>query len=82
MEHLEFGICKNCGHEVVKLNSRWMHHVTRSKLTGLPHWPAGHVITLDCKQDHCECNNPEPNQNQPLKTKLVYLGKSFLTSRL
>lgn len=75
MKRLEFGICKNCGHQVVKYNSQWLHHITRSKLYGYPHWPAGHVITLDCKYKDCKCNNPELDQNMPLKTKMVYMGK-------
>lgn len=74
MNSLEFGVCKNCGHPVVNFSSSWMHHVTRSKLTGYLHWPTGHVITRDCKWE-CKCNTPEPDPTKPLKTELVYLGK-------
>ena len=74
MKRLEFNVCKNCGHSVVNFNSKWLHHISRSKLLGFPHWPSGHVITLDCKWG-CKCNIPEPDQTQPSKTKLVYLGK-------
>ena len=69
-----FGVCKNCGHPVVNYNSKWSHHITRGELLGLPHWPAGHVITLDCKWK-CKCDTPEPDLTKLLKTKLVYLGK-------
>ncbi|EQB71091.1 MAG: hypothetical protein AMDU4_FER2C00201G0008 [Ferroplasma sp. Type II] len=73
MRSLEFGSCKNCGHPVVNFNSKWLHHITRSNLLGLPHWPAGHIITVDCKWK-CNCSIPELDQAKPLKTKLVYLG--------
>lgn len=75
MVKLYFGICKNCGHPVVKKDTCWMHHITRSKLLNLPHWPSGHVITLDCKWS-CECKIPELDQTRNVKHKLVYIGKS------
>ncbi len=76
MVRLEFGVCKNCEHTVVNYNSKWLHHITRSKLLGLPHWPAGHIITLDCKWK-CDCNIPEVDPNKPLKNNFVYLGRKI-----
>ena len=77
MNRLEFGVCRNCGHSIVNYDSKWLHHITRSKLLGYTHWPAGHVITVDCKWKGCECKNPEQDQSMPLKTRMVYLGKTI-----
>ncbi|MCL5672394.1 MAG: hypothetical protein JRM76_06115 [Nitrososphaerota archaeon] len=70
---LEFGRCRNCGHEVVFEGGRWKHHVTRSRLLGVPHWPTGHVITVECRRD-CPCSSPEGDGSRGQKSKLVLLG--------
>ncbi|MDG6961577.1 MAG: hypothetical protein JRM89_04065 [Nitrososphaerota archaeon] len=73
MARLTFGSCKNCGHEVACMDGRWMHHITRSSLRGLPHWPTGHVITQGCRRG-CPCQSPELDQTKAQKSKLVLLG--------
>ena len=50
-----------------------MHHITRSSLRGLPHWPTGHVITQGCSRG-CPCQSPELDQTKAQKSKLVFLG--------
>ena len=74
MTRLQFGVCKNCGHSIAMRDSVWLHHITRSRLLNLPHWPAGHVLTEDCKW-HCDCRIPEPDPSRTVKSKLVYLGR-------
>ena len=75
MATLKFGSCRNCGHQIVLDGSAWMHHVSRSRLYGVPHWPAGHVITKECRHKGCGCALPELDQAGPTEEKLVYLGK-------
>lgn len=75
MVKLDFGECRNCGHQVVKEGKNWLHHITRSKLMNLPHWPAGHVISAECNWD-CECKVPELDQAKNVKSRIVYIGKS------
>ena len=72
MTKLKFGICKNCNHEVVFFQDQWKHHTTRAKLYHVPHWPTGHVITIDCKWD-CKCSIPELDESKRQNTKLVLL---------
>ena len=50
MVTLNFGICKNCCHEIVFFEGQWKHHITRANLYHVPHWPAGHVITIDLQR--------------------------------
>ncbi|MDG6916724.1 MAG: hypothetical protein JRM85_03925 [Nitrososphaerota archaeon] len=73
VERLVFGCCRSCGHEVVLRGGGWKHHITRSALLGLPHWPTGHVITTNCKRG-CQCSSPEPDESKGRKSKLVFLG--------
>ena len=75
MKKLKFGICKNCKHQLAMKDSLWLHHITRSRLLHFPHWPSGHVITVDCKWQ-CECKVPELDQTKPVKSKLTYLGRN------
>lgn len=75
MARLQFGVCKNCGHSIAMRDSVWLHHISRSRLLNLPHWPAGHVLTEDCKW-HCDCRIPEPDPSRTVKSKFVYLGRA------
>ena len=62
----------NCSHEVVYFEDQWKHHITRTKMYHVPHWPTGHVITLDCKRD-CQCSIPDLDQSKGQKSKIVLL---------
>ena len=73
MVALKFGVCKNCSHEVVFFDSQWKHHITRTKLYHVPHWPTGHLITLDCKWG-CQCSTPVLDESKEQKSKMVLLG--------
>ena len=73
MVSLKFGICKNCGHEIVFFEDQWKHHITRANLYHVPHWPTGHVITIDCKRDSCKCLMPELDELKGQKSRMVLL---------
>ncbi len=70
---LKFGVCKNCGHDVVFFDGQWKHHITRAKLYHIPHWPTGHVITINCKKDACTCSVPDPDDSKEEKSRMVLL---------
>ena len=71
---LDFGVCKNCGHEIVFFDGQWKHHTTRTKLHHVPHWPTGHVITLECKQN-CQCSEPHLDESMGKKSKIALVGR-------
>ncbi len=75
---LEYGRCNRCGHEIALARPAtkhgWAHHITRSRRSGRPHWPAGHILTARCLRESCACASPAPNLDFPVKSRLVYLG--------
>jgi hypothetical protein len=78
-EKVAFGHCSRCDHQIalappVSVHG-WAHHITRSRRDGIPHWPAGHVLTTRCLHENCGCVSPSPNLDFPVITRLVYLGK-------
>jgi hypothetical protein len=73
---LKFGVCRNCGHEVVLEGSTWEHRATRGELYNVPHWPTGHMITQGCRMEGCGCRVPELDETKPTQEKLVYLGRN------
>ena len=79
-ERVEYGRCGRCGHEIVLARPitlhGWAHHITRSQRSGVPHWPAGHVLTTRCLRERCECSEPSPNLDFPVKKRLIYVGSN------
>ncbi len=47
--------------------------LTRAKLYHVPHWPAGHVITIECKRDPCKCAVPDLDESKGQKSRMVLL---------
>jgi hypothetical protein len=78
IERVEYGRCGQCGHEIALARFAsihgWAHHITRSKMYGAPHGPAGHILTAWCERAPCQCGSSAPNLGFPVKARLVYLG--------
>ena len=75
---LEFCLCGGCDHEIALSKSApihgWVHHITRSELFHIPHWPMGHILTTRCMREPCRCVSPKPAPGLPLRSRLAYLG--------
>ncbi|MCI4330856.1 MAG: hypothetical protein L3K19_03280 [Thermoplasmata archaeon] len=78
VDTLSYSTCGHCGHEVATRSTtpgpHWVHHITRSRLYHLPHWPTGHILTLGCRRGSCDCVTPTPVPNLPVRVRWALIG--------